>query len=68
MNFTINHIYYIIYWIICVVMFGLIFKIDEIFNFCFEKKYNNITDYNDPNFTGGFEYIFKLFHNIKVFE
>jgi len=37
---------------------------NETFNFFFEKIYNNITDYNDPNYTGGIEYIFNPF---KVF-
>ena len=38
-----------------VILFILIF---EAVGFLFERKYNNITDYNDPKYTGGIEYIF----------
>jgi len=35
----------------------------ETFNFLFEKIKNNITDYNDPKYTGGIEYIFNPFRH-----
>ena len=41
----------------CVLMFFLIFIKHEMF---WEIVPNNITDYNDPNFTGGFTYEFRL--------
>lgn len=47
-----------IYLIICVMLFIIIFMSEETFNFLFEKIHNNITNYNDPNYTGGIEYIF----------
>ena len=55
------YIYISIYIIICVIIFMIIFTRDELFNFLFEKKHNNITNYNDPEFTGGIEYIFNPF-------
>jgi len=36
---------------------------NETFHFFFEKIYNNIADYNDPNYTGGIEYIFNPFRH-----
>lgn len=33
----------------------------EIFDCLFEKTYNNITDYNDPKYTGRIEYVFNVF-------
>ena len=44
-----NYIYALLYVIICVILFFIIFMKYETFNFLFEKKYNNITDYNDIN-------------------
>ena len=57
-----NLIFVSIYVIICVIIFMIIFMSTETFNLLFEKKYNNQTDYNDPNYTGGIEYIFNPFN------
>lgn len=56
-------IYISIYIIICVIIFMIVFMSGDTFNFLFEKKINNITDYNDPNYTGGVEYIFNPFQH-----
>ncbi len=60
-----NYTYVSIYIIICVIIFMIIFMGSDIFNFLFEKQFNNITDYNDPNYTGGIEYVFSLFQHFK---
>ena len=60
-----NYIYVSIYIIMCVIIFIITFMPDKIFNFLFEKQFNNITDYNDPNFTGGIEYIFNPSRHFK---
>ena len=51
-----NYIYASIYVIICVILFFVIFMSNELFNFLFQMKFNNITDYNHPEFTGGMTY------------
>ena len=56
-----NSMYILLYVIICIIIFFLIFMRKETFDFFFEKKFNNITDYNDPNYTGGIEYKFNPF-------
>ena len=56
-----NYLYVSIYVIICIVLFMVIFMSSETFNFLFEKKYNDITDYNEPSYTGGEEYVFNPF-------
>ena len=53
-----NYIYASIYLVICVILFFVIFMSNETFHFLFEKKYNNITDSNHPEYTGGFTYEF----------
>lgn len=50
-----------IYLIICIILYCLMFLKNELFDFFFEKKYNNIIDYNDPKYTGGIEFIFNPF-------
>lgn len=63
-----NYFYVSLYAIICVIIFIIIFMKDESFNFFFEKIHNNITDYNDPNYTGGIEYIFNPFRHLKCLK
>jgi len=58
-----NYIYASIYVVICVILFFVIFMSKEIFNFLFEKKFNNITDYNHPEFTGGMTYEFNPYRH-----
>ncbi len=58
-------IYIVLYWLICWLLFGIIFMSNEITNFFFEQIHNNITDYNHPNYTGGIEYIFNPFRHFK---
>lgn len=58
-----NYIYVLLYVIICVILFFIIFMKYETFNFLFEKKYNNITDYNDINYTGGITFEFNPFRH-----
>ena len=55
-----------IYVIICVLLFLILFKREDLFHVLFETIYNNITDYNDPNFTGGIEYVFHPFRHLYV--
>lgn len=43
----------------------LILKKKNIYDLFFEKTYNNITDYNHPEFTGGIEYIFNPFRHFR---
>lgn len=58
--------YYIsIYIILCSILFIIIFRPNETFNILFEKIENYITDYNDPRFTGGIEYIFNPFRHFE---
>ena len=58
-----NYIYVSIYFVICIIIFIIIFMSDELFKFLFEKIHNDITDYNDPGFTNGIEYIFNPFRH-----
>lgn len=58
-----NYIYASIYVVICVILFIVIFMSNETFNFLFEKKYNNITDYNHPEYTGGMTYEFNPYRH-----
>ena len=58
-----NYIYASIYVVICVILFILIFMSNETFNFLFEKKYNNITDYNNQEYTGGMTYEFNPYQH-----
>jgi hypothetical protein len=57
-----NYTYVFMYVIMCANGFVLFFMKDETFYFFFQKKFNGITDYNNPNYTGGIEYIFNPFH------
>jgi len=61
-----NYLYVSIYLVICIILFIIIFMASETFNFLFEKIHDNITDFNDPNFTGGIKYIFNPFRHLKV--
>ena len=61
-----NYFYVSLYAVICVINFIIIFMTNESFNFFFEKKYNNITDYNDANYTGGIDYIFNPFRTVTI--
>ena len=56
-----NYIYVLMYIIICIILFFVIFMNHELFIILFKKKYNNIIDYNDKNYTGGFTYNFNPF-------
>lgn len=58
-----NYLYKNIYIIICVLIFMIIFMRSETFNLLFEKINNNITDYDNPKYTGGNEYIFNPFRH-----
>ena len=60
-----NVIYGLIYVVICVIIFMIMFMSNEIFNLLFETKYNNILDFNDPNYTGGIDYIFNPFRHFS---
>lgn len=53
-----NFIHVSIYAVLCIVLFIITFMGNEIFYFLFEKKMNNITDYNHSEFTGGMTYEF----------
>ena len=55
--------YVLIYVVICVIIFMFMFMRNEIFAFLFETTYNNIIDFNDPNYTGGIAYIFNPFRH-----
>lgn len=60
-----NYIYQVLYVVICVILFFVIFMSNETFIFLFEKKINNITDYNDPEFTNGMSYEFNPYRHFK---
>jgi len=53
-----NYYYILLYILICIIIFFVLFMPHELFWFLFEVVYNNITDINDPNFTGGVSYHF----------
>lgn len=55
-----------LYVTLCVFGFLFFFLRDDTFAFLFEKKYDGITDYNDPEFTGGVHYEFNPFHSLRV--
>lgn len=59
-----NVIGYFLYIIICVILFFIIFMRNEMFSFFFTPKFNNITDYNHPEFTGGVTYELKSLKQI----
>jgi hypothetical protein len=63
----IDFFYLSIYIIICIIGYLLIFIPHDLFNFLFEMKYNNITDYNDPKFTGGIHYEFNPLRHFKFY-
>ena len=60
-----DYIYTSIYVVICVILFFVIFISNETFNFLFETKINNITDYNNSEFTGGMTYEFNPYRHFK---
>lgn len=60
-----NYIYASIYIVICFILFIIIFMSNKTFNFLFEKKYNNITDYNNPEYTGGIIYEFNPYRHFN---
>ena len=59
-----NYIYVSIYLVMCSIIFVSIFMPQEAFNVLFEKKINDIIDYNHPDYTGGFTYEFNPFKKI----
>lgn len=61
-----NYLHLFIYVLVCIGSFMVIFCPFETFNVLFEKVYNDVKDINDPNYTGGVSYVFKLF-NLDVF-
>ena len=63
-----NYIYATIYWILCIFIFVLYFMPHKLFNFLYEKVTNNITNMDDPNFTGGIEYIFNPLRHFKCLK
>ena len=60
-----NYIYASVYVVICVILFFVIFMSEETFIFLFEKKFNNITDCNHPEFAGGMTYEFNPYRHFK---
>lgn len=60
-----NYVYISLYLVIFVIIYIIIFMRNESFNFFFEKIFNDITDYNNPNYTGGIEYLFNPFRHFK---
>lgn len=59
-----NYLYATIYLIVCIVLFIIIFAGDT-FDFLFEMVPHNVTDYTDPNYKGGIEYIFNPLRHFK---
>ncbi len=47
----------IIYWLVCYIGYWLIFSKSNLLNIFCKKQFNDITDMNDPNYTGGFTYV-----------
>ena len=58
-----NYINYLLYIVICFILFIVMSMSNEPFNFLFEKKYNKITDYNHPEYTGGITYEFNPYRH-----
>ncbi len=69
MNFSV--INKIIYWVVCFIGYWLIFSKSNLLNIFCKKEFNNITDIDDPNYTGGFIYVLctphELFRNFCEF-
>ena len=65
-----NYVYALLYVVMCVIMFVVIFFSNEAFEFLFEKTINDITitDYNDPEYTGGVTYNFNPGHQFNSKE
>ena len=69
MNAILEYILMLVYWISCFIFFLMIFRkeqlVDIMYTIFFTAVPNDITDINDPNYTGGVNYIFtpfKLFY------
>ena len=72
MNAILEYMLMLVYWIVSFIIFLMIFRKEQlstimytIFFALFTAVPNNITDINDPNYTGGVNYIFtpfKLFY------
>ena len=61
-----NYLYVTIYLVVCIVLFIFFFMFREAFDFLFEMVPHNVTDYNDPNYKGGIEYIFNPLRHFKL--
>ena len=69
MNAILEYILMLVYWIVSFIFFLMIFRKEQFLNamytIFFTAVPNDITDINDPNYTGGVNYIFtpfKLFY------
>ena len=72
MNATLEYILMLVYWIVSFFIFLMLFREEQfkgimytIATTLYTVVPNNITDINDPNYTGGINYIFtpfKLFY------
>ena len=69
MNAILEYILMLVYWIFCFINFMIIFRKNRLIYILdttfFTAVPNDITDINDPNYTGGINYIFtpfKLFY------
>ncbi len=72
MNAILEYILMLVYWIVSFIIFLMLFRKEQfkyiiytIANALYTVVPNDITDINDPNYTGGVNYIFtpfKLFY------
>ena len=51
---------------IVIIILLLILMRDKLFDIVFDKKFNNITDYNHPDFTGGIAFEFNPLRHISA--
>lgn len=56
MNFSINEI---IYWVICFIVYWILFNKLDLLDILCKKEFNDITDMDDPKFTGGLTYVLR---------
>ena len=68
MNAILEYILMLVYWIICFLSFLMLFRKEQftgiiytLANTLYTAVPNDITDINNPNYTGGVNYIFTPF-------
>ena len=57
--------YILLYILVCFIIFLFIFMPYKLFDFLFEKAFNDIRDFNNSNYTGGYYFIFNPLRHLK---